>query len=772
MVEAVVVLAGPGGFAAGAVLSYAAPTLIRRRLVWARRGVALLAAAGGALAAAAPTTIGIVDVVLAGGLAAAVTLLGARVRPSLIAVTSAVTAVVSAGSPGLAFGLAAAGAALAFALTARKAPLATVVVAALIANALLRLRLPGPHGAESLVAGAVASSLAVLAHREMRRTTKRRLRGVGFVVAGAMLAMALSGLLALTLSRPGLERGVSYAGRGYEAARTADQARARAELRSARDAFAAAAEPLDAWWAQPARLVPVLSQHLRALGVAAGTGQRLATAGGRVATAADLNGVRITNGALPLEPIVALQQPLAAARADVASAVHELSGVRSGWLAPPVSRRLDANLVRLAESEASLRTSADVVRVLPGLLGADGPRRWFLAVQTPSEARATGGFIGNFGEIVTDGGSFELARSGRIAELNLAGPADRTLRGPADYLERYARFGVATTWQNVNLSPDLPTVAEVVGGLYPQSGGAPVDGLLAIDPAGVAAFLDLTGPLDVPQWPEPLTSANAERILLYDQYVAFGDSAERVNFLGDATDLLWKRLTAGQLPEPQAILAKLGPAVAGKHLMVTSLRGGAEEATLRRAGINGEVAEVDDDALAVVTQNASGSKIDWFLHRKLRYEAHLDAGGRSIRATVSVTLRNDAPAAGLPTYLIGNALVPPLPSGTNRTYVSVYTPWGLTAARLDGSPTTVESAAELDRRVYSTYLDLPPGGEVTLELDLSGSRPARATYAIDLHAQPQVNPEEAEVVVAAAGERSVQRTVLDRDRTFRFGEAS
>ena len=764
-----VALAGPGGFASGAALSYLAPDLIRRRSVALRRVATAIAAIGGAAAGCHPTGVAIFDPMLAAGVAGAFTYLGARAKPRTLTAAAVAGALGTVGSTAGLLGFATAGAALAMALTARRAPVAAVVIAAAVANIAVRLQVPGPNGIESLAAVAILVAPAWSGHKRLSKPMKRRLRRGLFVATGVASAFAFAGVLALTLARPPLERGTDHAVRGLAAAGAADVATARTELAAASDAFGITTAHLGAWWVRPALLVPIVAQHIRALRTAAATGHNLAVAADQVAKASNLGSAPIRDGQIALAPISRLGPPLAHARTGVDQAVGELRAVRSSWLLPPVNRRLDATLVTLAKSRASLTTSADLVQVLPGLLGANGSRRWFLAVQTPAEARATGGMIGNFGEILADRGRLTLPRFGRTSELNAGGnPATRTLTGPPDYLARYERFAVARTWNNITMSPDFPSVAKVIGGLYPQSGGQAVDGVIAIDPAGVAALLRLTGPIKVPDWPEPLTSANAERILLYDEYVSLQNNTQRVDFLGTTTRALWGRLTSGELPPPKEILQALGPVIARKHLQISSLDP-AEDVALQHAGVNGRMAPVRNDALAVVTQNASGNKIDWFLHRDVGYHVTVDPTTQHLTATVAVTLHNDAPAAGLPDYVIGSATKPPLPRGTNRLYLSVYTPWSLSAARIAGAPVGVESEHELGRHVYSTYVDIAPQGEVTVQLELTGQVQKGEPYALDLRAQPLVTPDRVTVSYSRARARTTTRTfVLEADRRLAF----
>ncbi|HUP85917.1 MAG TPA: DUF4012 domain-containing protein [Acidimicrobiales bacterium] len=729
----------PGGFAAAAIVAYVAPGLVRRHGRGFRLGVALASGAAAAFAGTTPTGIAWWDAVLAASTAAFLTSLVARAGLRVLTAAAVAAAVLGIGSGGNTIGLLTLGVAVAILLSVRRAPSAASLVAFGLVQAAFRLDLPGPHGASTVGAAAILVPPAVAGFRAMRSRARRRHLRAGAAVAATAVAAASLAAVAFALARPGLERGVARATAGLTAAKGADQEQAAAAFDDAERSFAEAERSVGAWWARPAWLVPIVGPHLRALGAVAETGQELAAGGVRVAGAADLGDLRIRDGVVPIDKLRRLEPELADAADTVTRARARLARTRSTWLLPQVGRRLDTQVERLEDVQGTLESSRDVVHILPAVLGADGPRRYFLAVQTPAELRGTGGFFGSFGEITAVDGKLELARFGRLHELNEGGnPATRKLTGPADYLARYSRFGVANTWQSVTLSPDWPSVTEVIAGLYPQSGGAPIDGAIAVDPAGMAALLKLTGPLTVPGWPVPLTAANTEKILLHDQYVKLPND-ERIDFLGDTARTLFNRLTAGELPKPSSILSTLGPAVAQKRIQMASTHA-AEQEVYARLHITGAMAPVSGDFLGLITQNASGSKIDYFLHRSIDYRVTVDPVTSKLAATLKATLRNEAPASGLPGYVIGNALEPPLPTGTSRLYVSIYTPWFLRAARVAGVPATVESESELGRNVYSTFVDLPPGGELSIELDLAGWYDG-AAYHLGVHRQPTVHPD-------------------------------
>src|SRR5262249_33679636 len=165
------------------------------------------------------------------------------------------------------------------------------------------------------------------------------------------------------------------------------------------------------------------------------------------------------------------------------------------------------------------------------------------------------------------------------------------------------------------------------------------------------------------------------------------------------------------------------------------------------------------DGLGVVTNNATGNKVDLFLHRDVSYTATWDPATGDVDATATVTLTNDAPASGLPANVIGSPLPADTrpPPGTNRTYLSIYTPWVLDRALVDGTPADIERQREDDRYAYSLFLDVPPAGG-TPTLTPEPARPAadHAAYRLALSTQPLVDPDAVHVSVQVAGDRPLR----------------
>ena len=326
-------------------------------------------------------------------------------------------------------------------------------------------------------------------------------------------------------------------------------------------------------------------------------------------------------------------------------------------------------------------------------------------------------------------------------------------------------------WQNVTFSPDWPSVAQVIEGLYPQSGGVPVDGAISVDPAALAAFLKLTGPVRVDGLDMELTAKNAATFLVSDQYLKFPDLQARVDVLGNAIDAVIERIQNGDLPGAARIGQVLGPMVAQGRLKLQTIDAAGEQ-FLGRIHADGAFPAVRGDFAGLVTQNAAGNKIELFLHRSLSYETVVDPATGTVKAVATITLRNDAPASGLPDYVIAGSGENPTPPGHYRGVVSFYTPLALQAATVDGQPVTVTTETELGRNVITRFVDLDSGGTATLRYELAGpvTMPRTADgrrYRLTVWHQPTIVPDALSLEGLGGPRRRAQRSPRPRRRRVR-----
>jgi hypothetical protein len=579
---------------------------------------------------------------------------------------------------------------------------------------------------------------------------------IGAIVASvlvALLGVGLSGYSALSAA-PGVEDGTRAAKQALAAARRGDAEAAGEALDAARSHFEAADSHLNGPASRPGDLVPGLAQQMRAVRVAVREGLDITRAADDLVASADYDDLRY-QGRLDLPQVLALQDPAEHVRRVLDDARANLDATRATTLVPPLRDRIDEFADEVADAQDDAQLAHALLDTAPDLFGASGQRRYLVMFLTPAELRGAGGFVGSYAELVSTDGDIELTRSGRIDDLiEAAPPGTRTLAGPEEYLRRYGRLEPADYLQDTTYSPHFPSDASVLAQLYPQSGGQKVDGVISVDPAGLAALLELTGPVTVEGLDTPLKAADAEDLLLRRQYLELGDRAARGEILAAATKATFQELTEASLPSPRTLGRVLGPAVRGRHIQLWSPRR-AEQQLFRQLHAAGELdIAAGSDGFALAQQNLGNNKIDAYLHRRIAYDVTVDARTGALDATLRITLRNDVPAGGglLPDAVAANTRG--APRGTNVTTLSLFTPHRLTSATLDGKRLRLGPDTEEGLNVWDTpQLRVPPGGSITLVLHLKGGLDLRTGYDLRILPQPQANADQVEARVRLRGGR-------------------
>jgi len=408
-------------------------------------------------------------------------------------------------------------------------------------------------------------------------------------------------------------------------------------------------------------------------------------------------------------------QRAASVVAEVRDDTHGLPG--STWL-PAIDRaraQLSDQLDRLVPQTRDVATAA---RVVPSILGAHGPRRYFLAFQNLAEARGTGGLPGAFAVLRADRGRLSFEHFGNNTEMDGV-HADVNLG--SEFAAQYGDNEPGKVWANSNMSPHFPYAARLWTAYWRTHTGQRLDGAFAIDPAALGLLLRATGPARMPDG-TALTAANAVDLTERDSYATYADIAERKAFFVDAA-----RAAAGRLmhaaDDPRmlpALLNAVRDVQREGRLQVWSAHP-AEQRQLESRPFGGVLPDSPGPFAGLVVNNAAGSKLDYYLDRSLVWApGACTATGRSV--TVTVTLTNRAPASGLPSYVTLREDRPEYRTrpGDNRLLVSYYAGTGasLTRATLDGRQVELIPGAERGHPEYTLDLELPRQSSRTLVLHL------------------------------------------------------
>jgi hypothetical protein len=520
-------------------------------------------------------------------------------------------------------------------------------------------------------------------------------------------------------------------------------------------------------------VLPVVSQNLAALRESAALGLRLADGGHRsLAAAASLEGadgdleVPLASGAIPLDAVTASQVELE----RLLAAMPASNPPKRSFLLGPV-RDTRAEVYDEARSRrVQVATLSRGLSLLGEMAGATGPRRYLIAVANTAEMRGSGGMILSYGVLESRGGDFALAGFGRIDDLALAQPLSaRSVPGlPADFQRRWDGFDPLSRWRNANLAADFTIVAPVLEEMYSTATGKAVDGVIQIDPDGLAAILAGIGPVQVPELGE-VRADNVVALVLNEAYVRFPGIDERSDVLKEVAEAVFDKLVEGRYDSLRPLAEALVRTVEGRHIVMHT-KALTPEARLRFFGATGDLPDaLGPDSMHLSIQNVSGNKLDYYLDSSLLLTGDRDAGALGhLRATI--TLTNTAPpGATSPRYIFGpfNAAQR---VGLYRGVVSLYLPAGtmLTGAAGDALPSPPVLQTEGGRPVVGFNVDVPAGATREVVLDLQLPPRAPGDHALLLVPSPRVRPTHVEVHVG--GDAALEGSaVLDRTWRFRTG---
>jgi hypothetical protein len=508
--------------------------------------------------------------------------------------------------------------------------------------------------------------------------------------------------------------------------------------------------------------------------------------------------IGVEDGRIDLEPLRDAGDLLASLPVErLTAARDQLAEPLAGWV-PQVLWDARAESLQLATRTIDSVTDArEVTAVLPGFLGADGPRRYFVGVQTSAELRGTGGLIGFWGILSADDGQLEFGDSevyealdevggeppdsSAVERINtLAGPLDEGVDADPEFVARYGRLAGNSFFSNVNLDPDLPSTARVALDLYTLRTGETVDGMILLDPEGLQHLLEAIGPeLPVPE--EVAAPLGLEATVPTDRFAQLvtvdvydtlgsGRSDERKELLGAIGDAAVAGVLSGGWDEIAMARAVIGASVE-RHLQVFS-EVEREQAAFVEVGVGGALdLPTDADLLAVTANNAVGGKQDVHLGHSVEAAIQLEDIGQAADGTltatrtadIEVTVDNPLPTSGLDEYIIGNCVREDGtvgcfagPPGWNWTWFSAWMPesTGVAAARTDNGD---EVTAVSDYRAFTVvdqFQATAPESSSSFELSTIGPVPLQVTetayvYELQWWRQSKAIPDLLDLVVQA-----------------------
>jgi len=319
--------------------------------------------------------------------------------------------------------------------------------------------------------------------------------------------------------------------------------------------------------------------------------------------------------------------------------------------------------------------------IFKDLLGYNGPRRYLFLFQNNHELRATGGFIGSYGVLTVHNGNVKEFFVDGI--FNPDGQLSTRVVPPKPIQK------ISTNWSthDANWFPDFPTSAEKIAWFYEKTGGPTVDGIITLTPTVMEELLEITGPIEMPEYDATVDSNNFIEATQFEVEVDYDKEENRPKkFIADLTPKILDRIFSKEgLSEFPKSLKIISEALTEKQILIY-LENSEIQKFVSDLGWSGEVLPASRDYLMVVNSNINGYKTDGVIDQKIKHEIEIESDGSIIDTVIIERAHN----GGSSEYEWWNKV--------NANYMRVYVPQGSELLEATGyTRETNESPIDYDK---------------------------------------------------------------------------
>src|SRR5579884_1421201 len=325
----------------------------------------------------------------------------------------------------------------------------------------------------------------------------------------------------------------------------------------------------------------------------------------------------------------------------------------------------------LPQVKTALVQGRELLNSLGWLLGVGEPRTFLVQTMDRAELRPTGGFTGQYGEL--------LIQDGRMApfslrDISLIEYADNSPTTDQLAPKAYRSWWPFANWglRDSNLSADFPTTAKINEQVFANEGQGQVDGVIQFSPVTIAHVMRVTGPIYVPVFNVTVTADNLQDMIHFYEEDPRGIAIQQRLFPTDHTHSLRKRFTQAvtqllqdkvkSLPTSQLIdVGKQLLADLQSHDLQLYVNNPQVESILNQLHASGAIDTTPGlDGYMLVQSNSSVAKSTPYVNVTQTDNVTLDDnGGATHHLSITMQYRPTGPIYGLPTY---------------RDYVRIYLP--------------------------------------------------------------------------------------------------
>jgi hypothetical protein len=297
-----------------------------------------------------------------------------------------------------------------------------------------------------------------------------------------------------------------------------------------------------------------------------------------------------------------------------------------------------------------------------------GEKNILIVFQNNNELRASGGFMGTIGNAKLSNGSLGFLDVRSVYDWD--GQLKEKIFPPQPIYAVNDRLFL----RDSNWFGSFPVSASIISTMFEKEGGETPDLIITMTPEVILQMLEVTGPIEMPQYGLTLGA---------DNFVETVQTATSVNYdrevnqpkqlLADFFPLLMDRFGTSEKGGLMGFMDLFNKSLSTKNILIYSRNKSIQDKILS-LNWGGEIRNTEKDYLYVVNSNLGGTKTDRFLSRETKLESIINPDG-SVINTINYSVTN------------------PLPNNDalkNKSFIRFYVPENSTLKSSNGFNTDVQ----------------------------------------------------------------------------------
>lgn len=297
--------------------------------------------------------------------------------------------------------------------------------------------------------------------------------------------------------------------------------------------------------------------------------------------------------------------------------------------------------------------------IFADLLGGNGPRKYLFLFKNNSEMRPTGGFIGSYALLDISNGHVKNFFIDGI--FNPDGQLTQKIVPP----KPIQKISAAWSLHDSNWFPDFPTSARKAIMFYEKTGGPTADGVITFTPTILQKMLEITGPIEMPEYEVTVDSDNFIEVMQYEVEVDYDKNENNPKkILSDLAPIILEKIF--EKNDIGSITRVAGVFMSGlkeKDILLFS-QNEELQTIISKEGWSGEILPAAKDYISIINTNINGFKTDAMIEERIEHRAEIQKDG-SIIDTVNIRRKHNGGNSEFEWF-----------NKVNADYMRVYVPEG------------------------------------------------------------------------------------------------